>query len=66
VVFTLPHQLSPLALQNKQEIYALLFRASAETLLQVARDPQRLDLSHHHVRTHTDFFATRMLTSPAA
>ena len=42
VVFTLPHQLSPLALQNKREIYALLFRASAETLLQVARDPRRL------------------------
>src|SRR5580698_121117 len=42
VVFTLPRQLSPLGLQNKREIYALLFRASAETLLQVARDPQRL------------------------
>jgi Putative transposase/Transposase zinc-binding domain len=42
VVFTLPHQLGPLALQNKQEIYSLLFRASAETLLQVARDPKRL------------------------
>jgi len=42
VVFTLPRQLSPLALQNKREVYALLFRASAETLLQVARDPQRL------------------------
>src|SRR6202049_1054753 len=42
VVFTLPRQLSPLALQNKREIYALLFRASAETLLQVARDPKRL------------------------
>ena len=28
----LPRQLSPLALQNKREIYALLFRASAETL----------------------------------
>jgi Putative transposase/Transposase zinc-binding domain len=41
-VFTLPRQLSPLALQNKREIYALLFRASAETLLEVARDPQRL------------------------
>src|SRR4030081_3573290 len=36
VVFTLPHQLAPLALQNKREIYGLLFRASAETLLQVA------------------------------
>ena len=42
VVFTLPQQLSPLALQNKREIYALLFRASAETLLEVARDPKRL------------------------
>jgi predicted Zn-ribbon and HTH transcriptional regulator len=42
VVFTLPRQLSPLALQNKREIYALLFRASAETLLEVARDPRRL------------------------
>jgi len=43
VVFTLPRQLSPLALQNKREIYALLFQASAETLLQVAGDPKRLD-----------------------
>ena len=40
VVFTLPGQLAPLALQNKREIYGLLFRASAETLLQVARDPE--------------------------
>jgi hypothetical protein len=32
VVFTLPRQLAPLALQNKREIYTLLFRASAETL----------------------------------
>jgi hypothetical protein len=28
VVFTLPRHLSPLALQNKREIYAMLFRAS--------------------------------------
>jgi hypothetical protein len=42
VVFTLPHQLAPLALQNKQELYSLLFRASAETLLEVARDPKHL------------------------
>jgi hypothetical protein len=42
VVFTLPHQLGPLALQNKAEIYGLLFRASAETLLQVAGDPKYL------------------------
>jgi hypothetical protein len=42
VVFTLPHQLSHLALQNKKVIYDLLFRASAETLLQVAADPKHL------------------------
>src|ERR1700731_1242740 len=35
VVFTLPPQLAPLALQNKKVIYGLLFRASAETLLEV-------------------------------
>ncbi len=42
VVLTLPSQLAPLALQNKKIIYDLLLRASAETLLQVARDPRHL------------------------
>jgi hypothetical protein len=42
VVFTLPSQLAPLVLQNKKVIYDLLFRASAETLLEVARDPRHL------------------------
>ncbi len=42
VVFTLPAQLAPLALQNKSEIYGLLFRASAETLLTVARYERHL------------------------
>ncbi len=42
VVFTLPAQLAPLALQNKREVYGLLFRASADTLLQVARDERHL------------------------
>ena len=42
VVFTLPHQLAPLAMQNKRELYGLLFRSSAETLLTVARDPKHL------------------------
>ena len=42
VVFTLPAQLAPLALQNKKLIYGLLLRASAETLLEVARDPKHL------------------------
>jgi hypothetical protein len=36
VVFTLPHQLAPLALQNKEVIYGLLFRTSARTLVKVA------------------------------
>jgi len=42
VVFTLPRELAPLALQNKQVVYDLLFRTSAETLLEVARDPRHL------------------------
>ena len=39
VVFTLPPQLAALALQNKKVIYDWLLRASAETLLEVARNP---------------------------
>jgi Putative transposase/Transposase zinc-binding domain len=42
VVFTLPQRLAPLALQNRKVLYDLLFRASAETLLEVARDPRHL------------------------
>ena len=42
VVFTVPHELAPLALQNKEVIYGLLFRSSAETLMEIARDPEHL------------------------
>src|SRR5712664_1074147 len=42
IVFTLPGRLAPLVLQNKKVLYGLLFRTSAETLLEVARDPQHL------------------------
>jgi len=42
VVFTVPHQLAPLALQNKAVIYGLLFRCSAETLIEIAADPKHL------------------------
>ncbi len=42
VVFTRPHELAPLALQNKQVVYGLLFRTSAATLLEIARDPKHL------------------------
>ena len=41
-VFTLPRELAPLALQNKKVIFNLLFHASAETLLEIARDPRHL------------------------
>jgi Putative transposase/Transposase zinc-binding domain len=50
VVFTLPHQLSTLFLQNKRLLYDLLFRASAETLLEVALDPK-------HLGAHIGFLA---------
>ena len=42
VVFTLPHALARLALQNKRVVYDLLFHASAATLLEVARTPKHL------------------------
>jgi len=42
VVFTIPHELSWLALQNKKVIYGLLFRASAATLLEVAANAKHL------------------------
>ena len=42
LVFTLPHELSLLVLQNKKLLYDLLFRTSAATLLEVARDPKHL------------------------
>jgi len=42
LVFTLPHDLSGLVLQNKKVLYDLLFRTSAETLLEVAADPAHL------------------------
>jgi hypothetical protein len=42
VVFTLPSELSPLALQNQRLVYGTLFQASAQSLLQLARDPQHL------------------------
>jgi hypothetical protein len=42
VVFTLPHELGPLALQNPQALYGLLFRAAATALRRVAADPRWL------------------------
>src|SRR5712692_4965182 len=42
VVFTLPAPLAALALQNKRQMYGLLFRATAETLQSIAADPKHL------------------------
>jgi hypothetical protein len=42
VVFTLPHELSALALGNKRLIYDLLYKASSEAMLEMAQDPEHL------------------------
>jgi hypothetical protein len=42
VVFTLPHELHTLVLQNQEELYNLLFRTVAETLRDVARNSKHL------------------------
>src|ERR1700760_2258663 len=66
VVFTLPHELSALVLQNKRLLYDLLFRTSAATLIEVARNPKHLGADigllsvlhtwgqnlHHHPHVH--------------
>jgi predicted Zn-ribbon and HTH transcriptional regulator len=49
VVFTLPEPLAQLSLQNKREMYDLLFRATAETLQTIAADPK-------HLGAHIGFF----------
>jgi Putative transposase/Transposase zinc-binding domain len=66
VVFTLPQRLAPLALQNQRVLYGILFRAVAETLLQIGADPKHLGARigflavlhtwgqnlHHHPHLH--------------
>ena len=42
VVFTIPSELNPIILRNKEIGYDLLFRAAAETLKTVAENPKRL------------------------
>lgn len=42
IVFTVPHQLGPLMLQNKRLLYNLLFRCASATLLEVAANPRWL------------------------
>jgi hypothetical protein len=66
VIFTLPHDLGPLALQNPRRLYGLLFRTVAQTLQDIAQDPKHLGAEiggfavlhtwgqqlHHHPHLH--------------
>ena len=66
VVFTLPSQLAPVALQNKQRIYDILFATASKTLLRIGADPKHLGAQlgfltvlhtwgqtlHHHPHLH--------------
>jgi hypothetical protein len=66
VVFTLPAPVAEIAFQNKETVYAILFRAAAETLRRIAADPQHLGAElgviavlhtwgqnlHHHPHLH--------------
>ena len=42
VVFTVPAEIASLAWRNKKTLYEILFRAAAQTLLEIARDPRHL------------------------
>jgi len=42
VVFTVPQPIAAIALQNKEVVYNILFRAAAETLRTIAADPKHL------------------------
>jgi Putative transposase/Transposase zinc-binding domain len=42
VVFTLPDDFAPIGLQNPRVVYNVLFRAAAQTMLQLAADPKHL------------------------
>lgn len=66
VVFTLPAPVAEIAFQNKTTVYAILFRAAAETLRTIAADPKHLGAEigvvavlhtwgqnlHHHPHIH--------------
>ena len=42
VVFTVPEEIAAIAYQNKEAVYSILFRATAETLRTIAADPTHL------------------------
>ena len=66
VVFTVPAPVAAIAFQNKATVYAILFKAAAETLRRIAADPKHLGAElgivavlhswgqtlHHHPHLH--------------
>src|SRR5277367_5296118 len=66
VVFTVPAAVAEIAFQNKATVYAILFRAAAQTLCTIAADPRHLGAEigvvavlhtwgqnlHHHPHLH--------------
>src|SRR5467141_2314930 len=66
VVFTVPAAVAEIAFHNKAAVYAILFRAAAETLCTIAADPRHLgaeisavavlhtwgQILHHHPHLH--------------
>jgi hypothetical protein len=42
VVFTLPEEIARIAFHNRRAVYDILFRATAQTLNTIARDPKHL------------------------
>lgn len=42
IVFTVPHQLNGIFLQNKKQMYDILFKAASQTVLELSRDTKHL------------------------
>lgn len=42
IVFTIPHQLNAICLQNKKMLYDILFKAASQTVLELSRDIKHL------------------------
>jgi len=67
VVFTMPQQLQPLIYQNQELLYGLMYKAVAQTLMELSRDPKYLGAQvgffsllhtwaqdlHYHPHIHT-------------
>ena len=49
VVFTLPAEIATIAFHNKAVVYAILFKAAAETLRTIAADPKHLGAEIGHI-----------------